>query len=412
VANYIATVGFIYTGEHITQKLREQYLVAVLKQNIAFFDKFGAGEITTRITGDMSAIQDGISEKIGLTLTGVAMFFAALVVGFIKNWKLTLILISIIFCMLFSMASFSRLMIRFNKRSQEHAGPGATVAEEVFSSIRNATALGTQERLAKQYDGFLLKAEVWAFKMRSVTGVMIGTIFAHMFFNFSLAFWEGSRLLVSEGVPLGHIITIVFALMIASSTLGQVAPHIQAFALATATAGPIFSVIDRPSSDNNADKRVLDHITGAIELKGIKHVYPSRPEVVVMHDVDLIIPAGKVTALVGASGSGKSTVVGLIERFYTPIGGQVLLDGHDIQTLDLKWLRQQMALVSQEPVLFGTTIFANIAHGLIGSKFSHASEVEKKDLVEKAAKMANAHAFISALPEGYDTNVGERGFLL
>jgi ATP-binding cassette subfamily B (MDR/TAP) protein 1 len=105
-------------------------------------------------------------------------------------------------------------------------------------------------------------------------------------------------------------------------------------------------------------------------------------------------------------------VVGLIERFYTPIGGQVLLDGHDIQTLDLKWLRQQMALVSQEPVLFGTTIFANIAHGLIGSKFSNATAAQRKNLVESAAKMANAHAFISALPEGYDTNVGERGFLL
>lgn len=131
-----------------------------------------------------------------------------------------------------------------------------------------------------------------------------------------------------------------------------------------------------------------------------------------MHDVDLIIPAGKVTALVGASGSGKSTVVGLVERFYTPIRGQVLLDGHDVQTLDLKWLRRQMALVSQEPVLFGTSIFTNIAHGLIGSRFADASETEKRDLVVNAAKMANAHAFITALPEGYYTNVGERGFLL
>jgi ATP-binding cassette subfamily B (MDR/TAP) protein 1 len=168
VTNYISTVGFIYTGEHITQKLREKYLAAILKQNIAFFDKFGAGEITSRITGDMNAIQDGLSQKIGLTLTGLAMFFAALIVGFIKNWKLTLILISIIVCMLSAMTGFSMLMVRFNKRAQEYAGPGATIAEEVFSSIRNATSLGTQERLAKEYDGFLLKAEVWAFKMRSV----------------------------------------------------------------------------------------------------------------------------------------------------------------------------------------------------------------------------------------------------
>jgi ATP-binding cassette subfamily B (MDR/TAP) protein 1 len=186
----------------------------------------------------------------------------------------------------------------------------------------------------------------------------------------------------------------------------------QAFAVATATAGPIFSVIDRPHLEDQADGKILEQVSGEIELKRIKHVYPSRPEIVVMHDVDLIIPAGKVTALVGASGSGKSTVVGLVERFYTPIRGQVFLDGHDVQTLDPKWLRRQMALVSQEPVLFGTSIFTNISHGLIGSRFADASETEKRDLVVSAAKTANAHAFITALPEGYDTNVGERGYLL
>jgi ATP-binding cassette, subfamily B (MDR/TAP), member 1 len=200
--------------------------------------------------------------------------------------------------------------------------------------------------------------------------------------------------------------------MMGANQLGQVAPHIQAFAVAAATAGPIFSVIDRPSTGEYADGKVLESAQGHIELKGVTHVYPSRPEVVVMHNVDLSIPAGKVTALVGASGSGKSTIVGLVERFYTPIRGQIILDGHDIQTLDLKWLRRQMSLVSQEPVLFGTTIFANIAHGLIGSKFSSATEAEKMDLVVRAAKTANAHSFVSSLPDGYDTNVGERGFLL
>lgn len=197
-----------------------------------------------------------------------------------------------------------------------------------------------------------------------------------------------------------------------ANQLGQAAPHLQAFTVAAATAGRIYSVIDRPSTEENTDRKVLEQVQGHIELKGVKHVYPSRPEVVVMHDVDLSIPAGKVTAIVGASGSGKSTIVGLVERFYTPIRGQVLLDGHDIQTLDVKWLRRQMSLVSQEPVLFGTTIFANIAHGLIGSKFSNVTEAEKMDLVVDAAKMANAHSFITSLPEGYNTNVGERGFLL
>jgi ATP-binding cassette subfamily B (MDR/TAP) protein 1 len=408
---YISTVGFIYTGEHITQKLREKYLKAVLHQNIALFDKVGAGEITTRITADMAAIQEGISEKVGLTITGVSTFVGALIVGFVKDWKLTLILTSIIFSMVFSMGTCSRFIVKFSKKSQEYSGIGATLAEEVFSSIRNATSLGTQDRLAKEYDGYLLDAETWGFKMKSVTGLMIGLMMFIMFSNYALSFWQGSRFLASGDISVGSIITILFAMMMGSVAMGQVAPHTQAFAVAIGTGGAIFSVIDRPVTEKSAGK-TLPNVQGSIELRGIKHVYPSRPEVVVMKNVNLVIPAGKVTALVGASGSGKSTAVGLIERFYEPIGGQVFLDGEDIQTLDLKWLRQQMALVSQEPVLFRTSVFSNIAHGLIGSQFSGASDEKKTELVISAAKMANAHDFITALPEGYDTDVGERGFLL
>ncbi|KAE8452078.1 hypothetical protein EG329_002244 [Mollisiaceae sp. DMI_Dod_QoI] len=412
-AIYIATVGFIYTGEHITQKLREEYLGAVLRQNIAYFDKLGAGEITTRITSDMANIQAGISEKLGLTLTGVSTFVAALVVGFVKDWKLTLILTSVIFAMVFSMGGISRLIVKFQKESQQYSGIGATLAEEVFSSIRNATALGTQERLAKEYDTYLLKAEKGGFKMKSVTGMMIGSMMVIMFCDYGLSFWQGSRFLVNGEIAVNKIITILLAMMMGSVALGQVAPHTQAFAVAIATGGPVFSLIDRPSSNEESTSgKTIPSVQGSIELRGVKHVYPSRQEVVVMKDVSLTIPAGKVTALVGASGSGKSTIIGLIEGFYPPIAGQVLLDGEDIQTLDVKWLRQQMALVSQEPVLFRTSVYGNIVHGLIGSQMQDANEEKKMELVIEAAKMANAHDFISALPEGYDTDVGERGFLM
>lgn len=128
--------------------------------------------------------------------------------------------------------------------------------------------------------------------------------------------------------------------------------------------------------------------------------------------MNIVIPAGKVTALVGASGSGKSTIIGLVERFYDPVAGQVFLDDHDISTLNLRWLRENISLVSQEPVLFGTTIFGNVCHGLIGTKWENASEEEKRELVVKACIMSNADGFIRTLPEGYETNVGERGFLM
>ncbi|KAK4887915.1 hypothetical protein LTR28_003185, partial [Elasticomyces elasticus] len=113
-----------------------------------------------------------------------------------------------------------------------------------------------------------------------------------------------------------------------------------------------------------------------------------------------------------ASGSGKSTIVGLVERFYDPVGGTVFLDGRNVQDLNLRWLRHQISLVSQEPTLFATTIFKNIKHGLIGTKYENLPEESVRDMVENAARMSNAHDFITTLPDGYETNVGERGFLL
>ena len=411
---YICTVGFIYTGEHIAGKIREHYLAAILRQNIAFFDKLGAGEITTRITADTNLVQDGISEKIALTLTAVATFVTAFVIAFIKYWKLTLILSSTVFAIVTIMAAGSTFIIKYNKQSLESYALGGTVAEEVISSIRNATAFGTQSKLAKQYDSHLVEAEIWGKKLKVILAVMISGMMGVIYFNYGLSFWMGSRFIVDGQMTLSEVLTIMLAIMIGAFSLGNVAPNAQAFTTSVAAASKIYNTIDRisplnPMSDQG-DK--LEYIEGNVELKDIKHIYPSRAEVVVMDGINLKVPAGKTTALVGASGSGKSTIVGLIERFYDPVGGQVFLDGHQISKLNLRWLRQQISLVSQEPTLFGTTIFGNIQHGLIGTRYEHDNREQQRKLIEDAAKLANAHDFIIGLPEGYETNVGERGFLL
>ena len=407
-------MGFIYTGEHIAGKIREQYLAAILRQNIAFFDKLGAGEITTRITADTNLVQDGMSEKIALTLAALSTFVTAFVIGFIKYWKLTLILSSTVFAISAMGSIGSRFIIKYNKQSLESYALGGSVAEEVISSIRNATAFGTQEKLARQYDAHLTEAEKWGTKLKRVLAVMIAGMMGILYLNYGLSFWQGSRFIVDGQMTLSQVLTIMLAIMIGAFSLGNVAPNIQAFTTSIAAAAKIFNTIDRVSPlDPTSDAgETLEHVEGTVELRNIKHIYPSRPEVVVMEDVSLNVPAGKTTALVGASGSGKSTIVGLVERFYDPVGGNVYLDGHDISKLNLRWLRRQISLVSQEPTLFGTTIFGNIRHGLIGTKHEDESPEEQQVLIENAAKMANAHDFIMGLPEGYQTNVGERGFLL
>jgi ATP-binding cassette subfamily B (MDR/TAP) protein 1 len=250
-------------------------------------------------------------------------------------------------------------------------------------------------------------------KVKVALAFMIGGMMCIVYLNYGLSFWQGSRFVVAGDMTLSSVLTILLAVMIGAFSLGNVAPNAQAFTTSVAAAGKIFNTIDRvsPLDPNSEAGDKLEHVQGTVELWNIKHIYPSRPEVVVMEDVSLVAPAGKTTALVGASGSGKSTIVGLVERFYDPVGGHVYLDGHDVQTLNLRWMRQQISLVSQEPTLFGTTIYGNIKHGLIGTKYEEFSEEKQKELIISAAKMSNAHDFITGLP-GFDTNVGERGFLL
>ncbi|KAF2719584.1 ABC multidrug transporter Mdr1 [Polychaeton citri CBS 116435] len=414
VTIYVATAGFIYTGEHISGKIREHYLKAILSQNIGYFDKLGAGEITTRITSDTNLVQDGISEKIGLTLTALATFIAAYIIGYIKYWKLTLILTSTIVAIFLTMGMLGQLIVKWNKQSLAEYAEGGTIAEEVLSSIRNATAFGTQDKLAREYDKHLVLAEKFGFRMKAIQGSMIGVLYLYIYLTYALAFWLGAKYVVNGESSLSAVLTILLSIMIGAFSLGNIAPNIQAFTTAIAAASKIYATIDRVSPlDASSDEgKTLEHVEGTVELRSIRHIYPSRPEVVVMENVDLVVPAGKTTALVGASGSGKSTIVGLVERFYDPVGGEVLLDGVPIPELNLRWLRHQIALVQQEPTLFACSIGDNIRHGLIGTRFENLPEDETKTLIENAARMSNAHDFITQLPEGYETNVGERGFLL
>lgn len=155
----------------------EQFLAAILRQNIAFFDELGSGEITTRITADTNLVQKGISEKVGLTLTAVSTFLAAFVISYIRYWKLALIVSTTIVAIVVTMGAVGTFIGKLSKVYIAHFAQGGTVAEEVISSIRNTTAFHTQDKLARQYDSYLVKAEKAGFKLKSTTSSMIGFLF-------------------------------------------------------------------------------------------------------------------------------------------------------------------------------------------------------------------------------------------
>ncbi len=196
--------------------------------------------------------------------------------------------------------------------------------------------------------------------------------------------------------------------------MSLLAPQLQAITEGRAAAAKLYSTIDNiPTIDSSSpDGLAPDHCEGDIEFSDVFFNYPSRPDVTVLNGINLRFPATKSAALVGASGCGKSTIVSLLERFYDPTKGSVTVDGNEVKSLNIKWLRSQMGLVSQEPVLFATTIAENVAYGLVNTKYEHVAPEAKMDLVKQACVIANAHEFICDLPEGYSTEVGERGFLL
>ncbi|KAI5480306.1 ATP-binding cassette, subfamily B (MDR/TAP), member 1 [Pseudohyphozyma bogoriensis] len=415
---YMATVSLvirIYTGEAATRRIREKYLQAVLRQNVAYFDKMGPGEVTTRIQTDTHLIQEGISDKVSITVQFISIFITGFVVAIVRNWRLALVLSTIIPCIAGAGGVMNHFMSGYRRQMLEATAEGGTLAEEVISSVRNAHAFGTQKKLTAMYG---IKNDITV-KLGMTSSIFNGAgmsliVSCQIYGSYGLAFYYGTTLLIQGRATSGEVVNVFFSILIGAFSLAQIAPNLQAIAFARGAATSIFTCIDRvPVIDSASPAGVKpEKVEGVIQVENVDFLYPSRPGVQVLHKFNGVFPRGKMTALVGASGSGKSTIIGLIERFYDPVGGIVRLDGIDLRDLNVKWLRSQIGLVSQEPTLFATTVAGNIEHGLIGTKFINETPEQKRERVVAAAIQANADGFIQNLPEGYDTMIGERGMLL
>ena len=202
-------------------------------------------------------------------------------------------------------------------------------------------------------------------------------------------------------IHIGDVFTVILAVIVAATAMTTIAPQIIAFTKASSSAAEIFKTIDRKSEiDPLSDSgKVPTACKGVVEIKEIEFAYPARPDITVLKGLTLSAPAGRTTALVGASGSGKSTIIGLIERWYDQSKGVIYLDGTDIRELNLTWLRTNVRLVQQEPILFSGTVYENVAAGLFGTEKADLPENEQRELVERACKDAYAQEFIEQLPQ-------------
>lgn len=313
-----------------------------------------------------------------------------------------------------SLGIISIPMTSSGKKAGEGASEAATVVDEAFSAIKSVMALNMQERMKDRYATHTRHVQHWSSRTKSYAGLMLAVMMCIIQLMYGLAFWQGAKFKSSSDVGIAGIIITLLAIMTGSFSIAMMAPNFQAFNAGMTSATVIFRTIDRTSPMDSSMIGGLDasQIQGEIVFKDVRHVYPSRVTTNALSDYNLHVPAGKATALVGPSGGGKSTVVGLLQRFYTPVAGSITIDGVPISDYNLGSLRRQIAVVSQEPVLFSLSLRDNIAFGLSDDQRSSFSEEQITDAVKKAAMQAYAHEFIVRLPQGYDTDVGERGVLL
>ncbi|XP_071685590.1 ABC transporter B family member 1 [Rutidosis leptorrhynchoides] len=397
---------WMWTGERQSTKMRIKYLEAALSQDIQFFDtEVRTSDVVSAINTDAVLVQDAISEKLGNFIHYLATFVSGFVVGFTAVWQLALVTLAVVPLIAIIGAIHMTTLAKLSSKSQEALSDAGNIAEQTIAQIRTVSAYVGESRALQAYSAALKISQKLGYKSGFAKGLGLGATYFTVFCCYALLLWYGGYLVRHNYTNGGLAISTMFSVMIGGLALGQSAPSMAAFTKARVAAAKIFRIIDhKPSVDRNCESGLeLDSVSGQLELKNVDFAYPSRPDVKILNNFNLSVPAGKTIALVGSSGSGKSTVVSLIERFYDPTSGQVILDGHDIKGLNLKWLRQQMGLVSQEPALFATTIKENI---LLGRPDASVGEIEE------AARVSNAHSFIIKLPDAYDTQVGERGLQL
>ncbi|XP_055813951.1 ABC transporter B family member 21-like isoform X2 [Solanum dulcamara] len=397
LATFTQVACWTVTGERQAARIRCLYLKTVLRQDIGFFDKeTNTGVIIESLSSDTLTIQDAIGEKVSAT------FLGGFVIAFIKGWRLALVLSSSIPPLVISSAVLIILLAKLASRAQTAYSEAATVVEQTISSIRTVASYTGERRAISEYHNSLNKAYHSGVQEGLASGLGFGVFMFVFYTSYALAIWYGAKMILDHNYTGGDVMNVIMATLTGSFTLGYASPCLSAFAAGKTAAFKMFQTINRKPVIDPYDMKGQKHldISGGIELKNVHFCYPARPQESIFDGFSLSIAKGTTTALVGRSGSGKSTVISLIVRFYDPVAGEVLIDGINIKEFQLRWIRGKIGLVSQEPVLFGSTIKDNIAYGKDDATLEE---------IEDAVLLANATKFIDKLPQGLDTKVGDHG---
>ncbi|XP_072971431.1 ABC transporter B family member 19-like isoform X2 [Typha angustifolia] len=363
------------------------------------------GDIVFSVSTDTLLVQDAISEKVGNFIHYQATFLAGLVVGFISAWRLALLSVAVIPGIAFAGGLYAYTLTGLTSKSRKSYANAGIVAEQAIAQVRTVYSFVGEGKTLNSYSEAIQKTLKLGYKAGVAKGLGIGCSYGIACISWALVFWYAGVLIRNDQTDGGRAFTAIFSAIVGGMGLGQSFSNLGTFSKGKIAGYKLMEIIHQNPSivHDTTDRKSLAEVYGNIEFRDVTFSYPSRPDIIIFRNFSFFFPSGKTAAVVGASGSGKTTIIALIERFYDPNQGQVLLDNVDIRILPLRWLREQIGLVNQEPTLFATTILENIMYGKPDATIAE---------VEAAASASNAHSFISILPNGYNTQVGERGVQL
>jgi ATP-binding cassette subfamily B protein len=393
---------FTLAGERIVARLRGDLYAKLVQQEVAFFDERRTGELTNRLASDTTVLQSAVTSNISMLLRFGATGFGALAILLWTSWQLTLIMLAIVPLVAIGMVFYGRLLRRLSRQVQDASARTGEVAEETLSGIRTVRAFAAERAETARYRAAIDEVFGLAKKRARLGATFQGVAGFAAYAAIAAVLWVGGLMTVRGELTFGALTSFLLYTLTLAFSIGALSGVYEDLMRAVGASERVFELLDRTPSVSSGELR-LEHVAGRVALSGVSFAYPARRDVPVLASVDLVLEPDQVVALVGPSGGGKSTISALVSRFYDPDAGSVSLDGVDYRELDPEWLRKQVGVVAQDPVLFATTVAENIRYG--------RPDASDED-VESAARAANIHDFVIGLPDRYRTVVGERGVRL
>lgn len=402
IATFFRAYLFTVAGERIVANLQQRLFRSLLGQEIGFFDQTRTGELTNRLASDTTVLKNAVTVNVSMALRYLLSTVGAISILMWTSWKLTLVMLLVVPIVAGAAGFYGRALRNISRQVQDALAESTAVAEEAIAGVRTVRSFAREEQEGQRY-GRAIEVAFDLAKRRALLGAgFAGGISFAGFGAIVAVLWVGGGMLADGEMAFGTLTSFMLYTFTVAFSIGALSGLYEDFAKAIGASERVFGLLDRQNELPDGAQQ-LDSIEGALSLEELTFCYPTRPEATVLRQVTLSLSPGEIVALVGPSGSGKSTVAQLLSRFYDPQSGVIKLDGTDIRELSKDWLREQIGVVSQEPILFATSILDNIRYGR-----PSATEAE----VIAAATAANAHSFVMAFPDGYETTVGERGIRL